>query len=492
MRSTQINRDRWPIGFRRGADTSGGLPARTRHLQAQPPVSERELARTVHEYRRLHEEHRHARVAGSARRKLEGRLRRLRRTFERLVGEAPLTRRDRQRWRNALSPTRATPAPHAEVRQLLYRGRSDAGSELLLLPMPDGTLEAFVDGAAVEVLDRADELERTDPEFAFVLDGNTFHETFAVPKAMLAELREAIATGRGPRPEILRELIEDGLVDGTLGLTARGRRALGLDREPARPHGQIPVPEITTRGRIPRRARAQLADTLGRLARLAPQPVLHIRGSLTHEEDPALERPAVAKATLDLGRRAVRAQAAAPTEHEAIDLLAARIRRKLRTLAGRAAARRHEGAEPDAGEWRHRSTPRPRPSYYPRPAPERRVVRRKTYAAAPVTPEEAADEMALLEHDFHLFVDAATGEDTLVHVRPDGTLALRRRDGSGAYVEPFVLDTDPVRVLALREAIERLNVTGEPFLFFIDSSSRRGAVLYHRYDGHYGLVSPAS
>jgi ribosome-associated translation inhibitor RaiA len=492
MRSKPINRDRWPIGFRWGADTLGRVPARTRHAQEQPPVSEHELARTVHEYRRLHEEHRHARAAGSARRKLEGHLRRLRRKFERLVDEAPLASRDRQRWRNALSGMGPTPAPHADVRPLLYRGRSNAGSELLLLPMPDGTLEAFVDGAAVEVLDRADELERTDPEFAFVLDGTTFHETFAVPKSTLAELREAIASGRAPRPENLRELIEDGLVDGTLGLTARGRRALALDREPARPNELMPVPEITTRGRIPRRARAQLADTLDRLARLAPRPVLHVRGSLTHEEDPALERPAVAKATLDLGRHAVRAHAAAPTEHEAIDLLAARVRRKLRTLAERAAAERHEGTEPAAGEWRHRSTPRPRPSYYPRPAAERRVVRRKTYAAAPVTPEEAADEMALLDHDFHLFVDAATGEDTLVHVRPDGTLALRRRGGDGAYIEPFVFDTDPVPVLALPEAIERLNVADEPFLFFIDSSAGRGAVLYHRYDGHYGLVSAES
>ena len=277
MRSNPINRDRWPIGFRRGADTPGRVPARTRHVQAQPPISEPELARIAHEYRRLHEEHRRTGTAGSARRKLEGRLQRLRRKFERLVDEVPLTSRDRQRWRNALSPTRATPALHAEVRQLLYRGRSDAGSELLLLPMPGGTLEAFVDGAGVAVLDRADELERTDPEFAFVLDGKTFYETFAVPKCTLAELREAIATGRGPRPDNLRELIEDGLVDGRLGLTARGRRALALDREPARPHGPMPVPEITTRGRIPWRARAQLADTLVRLARFAPQPVLHVR-----------------------------------------------------------------------------------------------------------------------------------------------------------------------------------------------------------------------
>jgi hypothetical protein len=30
-----------------------------------------------------------------------------------------------------------------------------------------------------------------------------------------------------------------------------------------------------------------------------------------------------------------------------------------------------------------------------------------------------------------------------------------------------------------------------PFLFFVDAERGRGAVLYHRYDGHYGLIAPA-
>jgi hypothetical protein len=30
-----------------------------------------------------------------------------------------------------------------------------------------------------------------------------------------------------------------------------------------------------------------------------------------------------------------------------------------------------------------------------------------------------------------------------------------------------------------------------PFLFFIDAAPGRVSVLYHRYDGHYGLITPA-
>jgi hypothetical protein len=53
-----------------------------------------------------------------------------------------------------------------------------------------------------------------------------------------------------------------------------------------------------------------------------------------------------------------------------------------------------------------------------------------------------------------------------------------------------VLDAEPVPTIGVDDAIELLNLSDEPFVFFVDASSGRGAVLYRRYDGHYGLVSP--
>ena len=38
---------------------------------------------------------------------------------------------------------------------------------------------------------------------------------------------------------------------------------------------------------------------------------------------------------------------------------------------------------------------------------------------------------------------------------------------------------------------EGLGLLGLPFLFFIDAAQGRASVLYHRYDGHYGLITPA-
>ena len=45
--------------------------------------------------------------------------------------------------------------------------------------------------------------------------------------------------------------------------------------------------------------------------------------------------------------------------------------------------------------------------------------------------------------------------------------------------------------LTLEEAVERLNSGGEPHVFFADATNGRGNVLYRRYDGHYGLITPA-
>lgn len=42
------------------------------------------------------------------------------------------------------------------------------------------------------------------------------------------------------------------------------------------------------------------------------------------------------------------------------------------------------------------------------------------------------------------------------------------------------------------EAVAQLNGTGRPFLFYLDGEHIRGSVLYRRYDGHYGLIIPAS
>jgi hypothetical protein len=56
---------------------------------------------------------------------------------------------------------------------------------------------------------------------------------------------------------------------------------------------------------------------------------------------------------------------------------------------------------------------------------------------------------------------------------------------------PVTISLQPVPCLTVEQATDRLGLLGQPFLFFIDAAQGRASVLYHRYDGHYGLITPA-
>ncbi len=266
--------------------------------------------------------------------------------------------------------------------------------------------------------------------------------------------------------------------------------------EPAEP-GEAPAPTpqgpegepagapvlVATRGGVPQRARDELQRDLERLVRRPPRQVISVHATLVTEHDPALERPAIAKATVHLAGQAIRAHVAAATHPEAAALLVDRLKRGLAAVADRddPARRAFDGSAPGA-----------RPERRLRPPGERRLVRRKTVAAAAMTPEEAAWEMHLLDHDFHLFTNLETGDDNVVYHREDGTLGLQQTGTSGgAFVDPFRIDERQPPLLGLDEALELLDLAAEPFLFFVERTSRRGAVAYRRYDGAYGLVESA-
>ena len=114
---------------------------------------------------------------------------------------------------------------------------------------------------------------------------------------------------------------------------------------------------------------------------------------------------------------------------------------------------------------------------------------------APCTVDEAAVEMDLLDYDFHLFTEKATGAASVLY--RGGPTGYRL-----ALVVPVAGSAGPIRAAGdhqppadampyREEATDRLGLLGLPFLFFIDAAQGRASVLYHRYDGHYGLITPA-
>ncbi|MEV7781120.1 sigma 54 modulation/S30EA ribosomal C-terminal domain-containing protein [Kitasatospora sp. NPDC088351] len=207
---------------------------------------------------------------------------------------------------------------------------------------------------------------------------------------------------------------------------------------------------------------------------------------LTHTRCREVSRPAVAQAEIELdGVGTVRAQLAAGTMREAVDLA-------LGTLGGRAARLREQG---DIGlAAAHDSAYRPQ--YAPRPLAERRIARRKPVVLARRAPDEAVREMLALDRRFHLFSDALTGQDSLVHRRPggDGFRLVRAHSTArfGGSALPLTESPHPAPRLDLSEAARQLWLTCWPFVFYADPGDGRGRVLYRRYDGHYGLITPVA
>lgn len=253
--------------------------------------------------------------------------------------------------------------------------------------------------------------------------------------------------------------------------------------------------EVTTHGRLEDAADYARA-TIGDLGPVTHEPVLRATVKLSEHADRAVARRVIAQANLDVNGRLVRAQVEASTAREAIDLLQARLRRRLERSAEHWEARR--GGIPRAGgrEWRHESESHERPKYFPRPDNERRIMRHKSYSLPTCTVEEAAIEMESLDYDFHLFTEEGTKQDSVLYFGKPGEYRLAQIDPGHAdelvpFELPLTISPQPAPSLSVEQAIERLGLLSLPFLFFVDTSRGRGSVLYHRYDGHYGLITPA-
>ncbi|MFF2353744.1 sigma 54 modulation/S30EA ribosomal C-terminal domain-containing protein [Kitasatospora sp. NPDC058115] len=241
---------------------------------------------------------------------------------------------------------------------------------------------------------------------------------------------------------------------------------------------------VEIRGELPREdAEYARIRALALIADLGPD-VHAARLRLTRPRDRSVTRPSVAQASVDLaGVGRVRVELATVAVREAVDLA-------LGTLAGRAGRLRELGDIGLASAFESSY----RPQYAPRPPAERRIVRRKSVRPALRTPEQAIREMLALDYRFHLFTDALTGQDGLVHRRPgNGGFRLVRAHSAvrlGGAVLPLTESPHPAPRLETAEAARQLRLTCWPFVFHTDPGDGRGRVLYRRYDGHYGLIAP--
>lgn len=258
---------------------------------------------------------------------------------------------------------------------------------------------------------------------------------------------------------------------------------------------------MTTRGPVDERDKELARQRISHLFANLTVPVQYAEVKLISEADPARQRPCLAEAVLAVNGRTVRAHVAADVMGTAIDLLHDRLRRRLDRLHSMQVAHRRGGIATER-PTRHGEEAAQRPERRVRPVDERELVRHKTFAVDEMTPDEAIDVLDLLGHDFLLFTNLNTGADAVVWYSPDnGIELLDAADHADpddhaaavgpATVAPVRLSNVAVPTFTVAEATEELDLDLQPFVFFVEPSSGRGHVVYHRYDGNYGLISPA-
>jgi ribosome-associated translation inhibitor RaiA len=256
-----------------------------------------------------------------------------------------------------------------------------------------------------------------------------------------------------------------------------------------------PDMDVTLQGDFPPGIVEYARKKVAAAVRHVTEPVLSVRVRLTRHADPAVAQPVTARANIDVNGRIVHAGVAAETARESIDLLEARLRRELEGTARHWEARRGRMSHPEPHERRHHTARAARPAYFPRPEGEREIISRQSHAPVRMTIDQAAFEMEQQDYDFYLFSEAGSGQDAMVfHGGPTGyRLALVEPVPTEALSD-FSLDVtisgQPAARLSASEALEWLDLSGLPFLFYRDAGRGRGAVVYRRHDGHYGLILP--
>lgn len=231
---------------------------------------------------------------------------------------------------------------------------------------------------------------------------------------------------------------------------------------------------IEGKAHVPSRDIEHARSVLENVIRPIADQVVSAKALLADRPTHDVTHRAQAEASLNIKGNWVRAHTTAPTIREAIDALEPKLRDQLRHRTNRD-RQSPIGRPVTDGEWRHGNRPSSPTLFFDRPVDDRELVRHKTFATPTSSVEEAAWDMAQLDYDFFLFFDEADDSDAVTFL-DDGKTSVRH-----------LSDAPELEVVA---AVDWLNTSGDRFVFFKDLETNRGAVVYRRYDGNYGLLTP--
>jgi putative sigma-54 modulation protein len=177
--------------------------------------------------------------------------------------------------------------------------------------------------------------------------------------------------------------------------------------------------DVVVRGKnraVSTRLKDLTSEKVVRIARFAHD-ARRVEVEFSELRNPRVHDRQVCEITVHLTRHLVKARAAATEPVAALDLVVAKVEHQVGRIKDKRVARSHPRRNghggPVGGDLDDEDD-----------GLESQIMKRKRFAAKPMTTDEAVLQMDLLGHAFFLFTNTETGHAALLYRRHDGALGL--------------------------------------------------------------------
>ena len=179
--------------------------------------------------------------------------------------------------------------------------------------------------------------------------------------------------------------------------------------------------DVTIRGRnveVSEALKATVTEKVRKLSRFLDG-MDHADIHFAEERNPRIADKDVCEVVLSGHGHMVRAKAAAADPFAAVDRVVDKLEHQIEKLKGKLIGRSHPRRHGSVN-----SAPQQDSDEEESEPGQVRIVKNKSFAIKPMTPEEAALQMDLLGHDFYFFTNAETEQAAVVYRRDDGDVGL--------------------------------------------------------------------
>ncbi|HEU4733208.1 MAG TPA: host attachment protein [Kofleriaceae bacterium] len=190
------------------------------------------------DFRHVEQEHRRQPLRSATRRRLSNQMQAIEDRFERLLLQWVADDAMRGRWRAFLRGRAPVPEQPAARLPPLFKGRTEAGATLEVRPTSGGH-DIFLDGARIDQGRAPWHLVSSLPGPVRIGE-HACEEVFDAPPLAIEALAQLAGGHARPPWPWARELLEDGLIDPEMALTARGKRCLATARPAVAPQPVAP------------------------------------------------------------------------------------------------------------------------------------------------------------------------------------------------------------------------------------------------------------